>query len=217
MFSLTRRMYLCSQSVQSLDGFTQIHTSASAPQLDIGQLQSTSFVVQRMGVPPPPPPGPYHTYTPPGGHAGQRKYLAFTGVSSLSLTPSLLGFLSTSCTLALGVLVECSTGCSTECTTECALAGAIQCPTCKNVLGVDPDTTFCQCGVCKTNLNARFAQPVKLKHKYDSDGYQKKHKRKKNKQKKSKHYKDDSDDSDGMSAQSPLCCTERLVGCGCIR
>jgi len=152
MFSLTRRMYLSSQSMQTIDGFTQIYTSASAPQLDVGQLQSTSFVVQRMGVPPPPPPqGPYHTFTPPGGHAGQRKYLAFTG--------------------------------------------AIQCPTCKNVLGVDPDTTFCQCGVCKTNLNARYAQPVKLKHQYDSDGYQKKHKRKKNKQKKRKHHKDDSDDN----------------------
>ena len=41
-----------------------------------------------------------------------------------------------------------------------AFTGAMQCPNCKTVLGIDPTTTYCQCTVCKSNLNAKFSSAV---------------------------------------------------------
>eukprot|EP00658_Telonema_sp_P-2_P005418 TRINITY_DN12020_c0_g1_i3.p1 TRINITY_DN12020_c0_g1~~TRINITY_DN12020_c0_g1_i3.p1 ORF type:complete len:233 (-),score=44.16 TRINITY_DN12020_c0_g1_i3:25-723(-) len=101
------------------------------------------LIVHRLAVPPPPPQGPYHIWSPPGGHPGQRKYLAFTG--------------------------------------------AILCPTCKTVLGIDPDITFCQCAVCQSNLATRYCQPVQLAQGYDYGKLpNKKHQKKKKKKDKDK-------------------------------
>jgi len=157
LYSLTRRMYLCSSSVQTRDGRIEVRTAAAAPQ----PSQNTLFTVHRMGVPPPPPRGPYHVYTPPGGHAGQRKYLAYTG--------------------------------------------AVQCPTCKTALGVQPNTTFCQCGNCKTNLNARYAQPVKLNNgytydydNYDSSDWEDNETKKHKKHKKQKKHKKEEKENNGL-------------------
>jgi len=46
--------------------------------------------------------------------------------------------------------------------------GAIKCPGCQKVLGVDKTTTCCQCSACKTNIVVRYAKPVKLSDQYSS-------------------------------------------------
>ena len=104
------------------DGVNYVYINAPVPG------PSTSFTVHRLGVPPPIPQGPYHIYTPPHGHPGQRKYLAFTG--------------------------------------------AIECPKCRTVLGVDPNVVSCQCPKCHSNIIVRYAKPIQT-----SKRFQEKHRR----------------------------------------
>eukprot|EP00656_Telonema_subtile_P029845 TRINITY_DN32911_c0_g1_i1.p1 TRINITY_DN32911_c0_g1~~TRINITY_DN32911_c0_g1_i1.p1 ORF type:complete len:427 (-),score=71.92 TRINITY_DN32911_c0_g1_i1:89-1369(-) len=65
--------------------------------------------------------------------------------------------------------------------------GAIQCPKCNSVLGVDPETTFCQCAVCHSNLNARYCKPVGLADGSSYATLKKKHKKKHKKDHKKGH------------------------------